>query len=141
VILFILESIGTQELVIIGIVALMFLGPRKMPEYARKLGKVMADFRNTTSEFKETWEREVNFAEEAEALRMDDLLEDEAEDSRPLPSAAAPVLSPAPEIKELNREEFEKRTSGQQALPYEADSREDSTTAYTPAAEDKRNWL
>ena len=66
--LFIFESIGTSELILIGIVALIFLGPRKMPEYARKIGKLMADFRSTTNEFKETWEREVNFDEEAKAF-------------------------------------------------------------------------
>jgi sec-independent protein translocase protein TatB len=67
--LFIFESIGTQELILIGIVALIFLGPRRMPEMARKLGKIMSDFKNTTSEFKSTWEREVNFEQETKALR------------------------------------------------------------------------
>ncbi len=71
--LFILESIGTSELILIGIVALIFLGPRKLPQIAKTLGKAMADFRNTTNEFKSTWEREVNFAEETEALRTGDL--------------------------------------------------------------------
>lgn len=68
-VLFIFESIGTQELVLIGIVALIFLGPRRMPEMARKLGKMMSDFRNTASEFKSTWEREVNFEEEERMQR------------------------------------------------------------------------
>ena len=45
--LFIFESIGTSELVLIGIVALIFLGPRKMPEMARKIGKMMNEFRST----------------------------------------------------------------------------------------------
>ena len=49
--LFIFESIGTSELVLIGIVALIFLGPRKMPEMARKIGKMMNEFRSTTNEF------------------------------------------------------------------------------------------
>lgn len=71
--LFIFESIGTSELILIGIVALMLLGPRKMPEYARKIGKMMNEFRSTTSEFKETWQKEVNFEEEAKAFRLDDL--------------------------------------------------------------------
>ena len=52
--LFIFESIGTQELLLIGIVALIFLGPRRMPEMARKLGKIMSDFKNTTSELRST---------------------------------------------------------------------------------------
>ena len=76
--LFIFESIGTQELILIGIVALIFLGPRKLPEYARKIGKVMAEFRGTANEFKETWEREVNFEEETKALKLDSI-EREAE--------------------------------------------------------------
>jgi Tat protein translocase TatB subunit len=69
VFLFILESIGTSELILIGIIALIFLGPRKLPQIAKTIGKTMADFRNTTNEFKSTWEREVNFEEETEALR------------------------------------------------------------------------
>lgn len=66
--LFILETIGTSELILIGIVALIFLGPRKLPQIARTVGKMMAEFRNTTNEFKETWEREVNFEEEVKSF-------------------------------------------------------------------------
>jgi len=73
VFLFIFESIGTSELMLIGLVALIFLGPRKMPEYARKIGKMMNEFRSTTNEFKETWEREVNFDEEAKAFNLNEL--------------------------------------------------------------------
>lgn len=67
--LFILESLGTSELLLIGILALVLLGPRKLPEIARKAGKIMAEFRGTAAEFKETWQREVNFEEESKALR------------------------------------------------------------------------
>ena len=35
--LFILESIGTSELLLIGLVALIIFGPRKLPELARML--------------------------------------------------------------------------------------------------------
>ena len=83
--LFILESIGTSELLLIGIIALIFLGPRKLPQIARTIGKTMADFRNTTNEFKSTWEREVNFQEEADAFRSGDL-----------PPGAQPSISRAP---------------------------------------------
>lgn len=76
--LFIFETIGTQELVLIGIIALIFLGPRKLPEYAKKIGKIMAEFRGTANEFKQTWEREVNFEEESKAFQLESL-EREAE--------------------------------------------------------------
>ena len=58
--LFIFESIGTSELLLIGVIALIFLGPRKLPQMVRTIGKSMAEFRRATNEFKSTWEREVD---------------------------------------------------------------------------------
>ena len=71
VFLFILESIGTSELILIGVIALIFLGPRKLPGIARTIGKYMAEFRKTTSEFKSTWEKEVDFAMEEETTKKE----------------------------------------------------------------------
>lgn len=101
--LFIFESIGTSELIFIGIVALIFLGPRRMPEMARKLGKIMNDLRSTTSEFRQTWEREVNFEEEAKALRegFDPL------DEEPVARETINEQPAVPEIKQIDKETFE----------------------------------
>jgi sec-independent protein translocase protein TatB len=54
------ETIGWQELIFIGILALIFLGPRKLPTMARTIGKYMAEFRRAANEFKSTWETEVS---------------------------------------------------------------------------------
>lgn len=62
--LFILESIGTSELILIGVIALIVFGPRKLPQMAKTIGKTMADFRRTTNEFKSTWEKEAEFYKE-----------------------------------------------------------------------------
>jgi Tat protein translocase TatB subunit len=62
--LFILESLGAQELILIGIVALVVFGPRKLPELARKAGKMMRELRSVSNDFRETWEKEVNFEED-----------------------------------------------------------------------------
>lgn len=43
--------------------ALVFFGPRKLPQLSRSLGKSMAEFRRASDEFKRTWEREVNLEE------------------------------------------------------------------------------
>ena len=43
---------------LIGVIALIVFGPRKIPELARTLGKVMTEFRRSTDDFKKTWERE-----------------------------------------------------------------------------------
>ncbi len=138
--LFILESLGTSELLLIGIVALMFLGPRKLPGLARKAGKLMAEFRGTASEFKETWQREVNFEEEAKLLNLNSLEADEDkpvdDETVPIGTPVAPVNKPAaPAIKELDPADF----------PMPVDTDTSDPTAVTPDAaapnEDKKNWL
>lgn len=101
--LLIFESIGTSELILVGIVALVFLGPRKLPQMARKIGKIMAEFRGTANEFKETWQREVSFEEEKSAFDLN-AIEAEA-DSRPVPrtrtSPESETIEP-PAIKEVD---------------------------------------
>lgn len=69
VLLLILESIGTQELILIAIVALVLFGPRKLPEIGRTLGKYLADFRRVSDEFKNTWQTEVELEEATERRR------------------------------------------------------------------------
>jgi TatA/E family protein of Tat protein translocase len=55
---FILESLGSTELLFILAIALIFFGPRKLPQLARSMGKGLAEFRKASDEFKRTWERE-----------------------------------------------------------------------------------
>lgn len=149
--LFIFESLGTSELILIGIVALIFLGPRRLPEIARKIGKVMADLRSTANDFKSTWEKEVDLEEETKALRIDNLL-DEA-DEEPVPRRDNNILSEGdpestpvevPAIKAMNKEEFDAMT----AAAGEADSNNNGHHAEDEAEQeepdllsDKRNWL
>jgi TatA/E family protein of Tat protein translocase len=54
-----LESVGTTELLVILVVALIVFGPRKLPELARSLGKSLNEFKRASDDFKRTWEREV----------------------------------------------------------------------------------
>lgn len=58
-ILLFLESLGTTELLVILVVALVLFGPRKLPELSRSLGKSLNEFKRAGDDFKRTWEREV----------------------------------------------------------------------------------
>jgi sec-independent protein translocase protein TatB len=46
--------------------ALLLFGPKKLPELARQLGKLMAEFRRASNEFKMQMEEELRIAEQAE---------------------------------------------------------------------------
>ena len=47
-------GIGMPELLVILVVALLVLGPKKLPEIARSLGRGMAEFRRASNEFTRT---------------------------------------------------------------------------------------
>lgn len=103
-------GIGPTELVVILVIALLVLGPKRLPELASGLGKGLAEFRRAT--------RDIN-AELDEARRA---LEDEAKaasrDTRPEPRVSrtaavprrAPGAAPAAEavVDETSRDDDER---------------------------------
>ena len=48
--------LSIPHLIVIFVVALVIFGPEKLPELARNLGKVMADFKRATGDFRSTFE-------------------------------------------------------------------------------------
>jgi TatA/E family protein of Tat protein translocase len=93
----ILDSLGSTELLFILVVALIFFGPRKLPQLAKSMGKGLAEFRKASDDFKRTWEREVAL----ETARADDnsLLEAEHQPTyEPIPAPAPVVETPNPDL-------------------------------------------
>ena len=138
--LFILESIGTSELILIGIVALIFLGPRRLPEIAKKAGKIMSEFRGTANEFKQTWQQEVDFEEEKKAFDLNTIeAEPVVRTGNPSEETLA-ELAAAPAITEVDAESIKERMGIGVSVSSEKDVEtppENSTTAVN----DKRHWL
>ena len=110
--IFILESIGTSELMLIGLVALIVFGPRKIPELARTIGKVMTEFRRSTDDFKKTWEREAGLEPGSGNVesRMNSFLGG-AEKNETVIQTDQEIFSP--EIKQLSKEDFDKKFPGE----------------------------
>ena len=101
-VLLILESLGSTELLFILVMALVFFGPRKLPQLSRTLGKNLAEFRKASEDFKRTWEREVSLEESNSSgigtspamLHGENSILDEAKVSRPFqPSTIEPVTA------------------------------------------------
>ena len=53
-------NIGTAELLLIFAIALIVVGPRRLPEIAQGLGKIMRDLRQMSQEFTVDVMREIN---------------------------------------------------------------------------------
>ena len=93
---FILDSLGSTELLFILVVALIFFGPRKLPQLARSMGKGLAEFRKASDDFKRTWEREV--ALETSHLEDNTMLEAERQPTYESTSTPPVVETPNQEL-------------------------------------------
>jgi Tat protein translocase TatB subunit len=77
-------TLGGPELFLIFVVALIVFGPRKLPEIGKSLGKMMAEFRRASNDFRNTIESEVEAEKIRESLRIE-------------PPKVEPVASTPPE--------------------------------------------
>src|SRR5205823_587151 len=75
-------TLGGPEVILILVVALIVFGPRRLPEIGKSMGKMLAEFRKASNDFKRTIEDEL----EAEKSR-------ETTPAPPLPEATTPVPS------------------------------------------------
>jgi sec-independent protein translocase protein TatB len=79
---------GFGDSAVLILLALLLFGPKKLPQLARQLGKLMADFRRASNEFRTQMEEELRISEQADRQKQIAAIE-----------AAAPPI-PAVEIPE-----------------------------------------
>ena len=137
--LFILESIGTSELLLIGLIALIVFGPRKLPQLAKTIGKTMAEFKRAGQDFRTTWEKEVTLEEEEKIFFKDPLGENpvlaEIKYTQTTTITESKIL--APEVKEISQADFSNFHSNENPPVNEtvkAETAPDSST-------NKHDWL
>ena len=56
-------DIGLQEMLVIGVLALLVFGPSKLPELGRMFGRAMREFRRASDEFRSTVETNLKINE------------------------------------------------------------------------------
>jgi len=81
-------GIGTGELLLLLLIALIVLGPERMPKLARDLGRALAEFRKTSDELR------------SEFLNADKYLDIAAGSAATPPAIAAPPAAPEPPLTE-----------------------------------------
>jgi len=104
-------GIGMPELLLILALALIVIGPKKLPDIARALGRGLAEFKRATDEMKSTFQEEVRTAETRDKLLKEGKIR---------APGAEPATSPSVEA-----------TSG--------DDKPDETPAPTTAATDQKD--
>jgi Tat protein translocase TatB subunit len=75
-------GVGMPELIVILVVALVVLGPKRLPEVARTLGKALAEFRRQT-------------ADVVQEFQVQALLDDEPRREAKAPPLPTPPPTPA----------------------------------------------
>jgi TatA/E family protein of Tat protein translocase len=61
-------GIGMPEMLLILAIALIVIGPKKLPDLAKSLGRAMREFKKATNEFKETMHIDSELAEVKKAF-------------------------------------------------------------------------
>jgi sec-independent protein translocase protein TatB len=73
---------GAQEIFLVLVIALILFGPRRLPDIGKSMGKMMAEFRKASNEFKRTLEDEVE--------------SEKARETAPAPAAASASAGTTP---------------------------------------------
>ena len=93
-------GIGMPELILIAVVALIVLGPKKLPDLAKSMGRAVREFRKATSELKETLQVDSEFSEVKKAFNdfqsdVNKTLQPEAK-TEPPPAGQPGIAAEAP---------------------------------------------
>src|SRR5215470_16783344 len=104
----IMPSLGDSAFIFF--LALLLFGPKKLPELARQLGKLMAEFRRASNEFKMQMEEELRLADQAEQQKKIAAIEAAAPSPTAAPNentiaAPASAIDDPPEIAPHQREQ------------------------------------
>lgn len=70
-------GIGMPEMIVILVIALIVIGPQKLPELAKSLGKGLAEFKRATEDFRQGVDDEAKASEEKERLAREAALNEE----------------------------------------------------------------
>jgi len=86
-------GMGMPEIILILAIALIVLGPKKLPEIAKSLGRGISEFKKATQEFKENMEVEDDLKEARDTIKG---VKRDLEDTVRQSVHASPTPSPTP---------------------------------------------
>jgi sec-independent protein translocase protein TatA len=69
-------GIGMPEMIVILVIALIVIGPQKLPDLAKSLGKGLAEFKRATEDFRQGVEEEAKAGGEKDQLAQEAALKE-----------------------------------------------------------------
>jgi TatA/E family protein of Tat protein translocase len=85
-------DIGLQEMLVIGVLALLVFGPSKLPELGRMVGRAMREFRRASDEFRTTVETNLHINDpDPPPPPAPESVTVPASEATPLPSELEPI--------------------------------------------------
>jgi sec-independent protein translocase protein TatB len=132
--------LSIPHMIVVFIIVLVVFGPNKLPELARGLGKLMAEFRKASTDFKSAFEQEMRDIERqtmlAERKKAADAAAAAAAATQQAPAAAATLATPAGTDTQLATGDGGSATGGAATdLSAPKDTRETEALVVTPVAE------
>lgn len=112
-----LGTIGMDDTLILMVLALVLLGPRRLPQVGRQIGKLMYEFRKASNDFKYQLEEELRNAEEADKRKRE-----EAERQRALTDAQHAVAQAQSAAETALQAAAQAQNAAQAALTAAAES-------------------
>lgn len=85
--------LGVPEMIVILVIALIFFGPKKLPDLGKSLGKSIAEFKRASNELRNTLEEEVRQEERKTAIAA----------ATPAPAEPVPAETPTPSTDSVPR--------------------------------------
>jgi TatA/E family protein of Tat protein translocase len=121
-------GIGMPELLLILAIALIVIGPKKLPDLAKSLGRTLREFKKATNEFKETIQIDEDLTDVKKSF------DDIGNDIKDSVSLGAPTEFSRPEEKEAD----EKKEDSVDAGGKEAEG-EDKSENVKPASDELKD--
>ena len=136
-------GIGMPEMILILAIALIVIGPKKLPDLAKSLGRAMREFKKATNEFKETMQIDSEMEDVKKAFTdisdnvketVDLNLEPEKKTEDPPPADAADEEIKEPQNETTESDDFDHLKNIKHAF----DALDTNSTATDePAADDR----
>jgi len=125
---------GFGDTAVIALIALLLFGPKKLPVLARQLGKLMAEFRRASNEFRSQMEEELRIAEQADRQKEVAALEAASANKIAPPAATEPEAHITPASDFAAAEESDRITDPHTVPVAEASTEIQTSTPPTPIA-------